>query len=90
MNHVYEHPVLDLGEWSQQRQVMYVARLHSAVEVVLTPSTTLDANVEHNTAKGVQLQNIKTAPTAWTWSYDTISDGIRADVSYDICAYRHH
>ncbi|KZV70019.1 glycoside hydrolase family 12 protein [Peniophora sp. CONT] len=42
------------------------------------------ANVEHNTAKGVQLQNIKTAPTAWTWSYDTISDGIRADVSYDI------
>ncbi|VDC05072.1 unnamed protein product [Peniophora sp. CBMAI 1063] len=42
------------------------------------------ANVEHNTAKGVQLQNIKSAPTAWSWSYDKISDGIRADVSYDI------
>jgi len=42
------------------------------------------ANVEHNTAKGVQLQNIATAPTAWNWTYQTQSSGIRADVSYDI------
>ncbi|KAF8588001.1 glycoside hydrolase family 12 protein [Ramaria rubella] len=42
------------------------------------------ANVESNTAKGVQLSAITTAPTAWTWSYQTQSAGIRADVSYDI------
>jgi len=42
------------------------------------------ANVIHNTAKGVQLGNIKTAPTSWTWEYKSESSGIRADVSYDI------
>jgi len=42
------------------------------------------ANVVHNTAKGVQLGNVKSAPTNWTWTYLTESSGIRADVSYDI------
>ncbi|KAJ3487633.1 hypothetical protein NLI96_g3398 [Meripilus lineatus] len=42
------------------------------------------ANVIHNTAKGVQLANIQSAPTSWTWDYLTESQGIRADVSYDI------
>jgi xyloglucan-specific endo-beta-1,4-glucanase len=43
-----------------------------------------DANVQSTTALGVQLSAIKSAPTAWTWHYDTQSAGIRADVSYDI------
>ncbi|KAG7091159.1 hypothetical protein E1B28_010212 [Marasmius oreades] len=42
------------------------------------------ANVESTVAKGVQLQNVVSAPTTWTWSYSTRSDGIRADVAYDI------
>ncbi|KAK7689975.1 hypothetical protein QCA50_006615 [Cerrena zonata] len=42
------------------------------------------ANVLHNTAKGIQLGNIKTAPTSWDWTYLSESQGIRADVSYDI------
>jgi len=42
------------------------------------------ANVESNTAKGVQLSAVTSAPTAWSWEYDTQSAGIRADVSYDI------
>ena len=62
----------------------------------------LDANVQSNTAKGVQvrrasilsvckgtrnthaelqLSNIASAPTSWSWTYKTQSDGIRADVS---------
>ncbi|KAI0671215.1 endocellulase [Trametes maxima] len=42
------------------------------------------ANVLHNTAKGIQLANLKSAPTAWQWEYEQRSDPIRADVSYDI------
>ncbi|TCD66855.1 hypothetical protein EIP91_000809 [Steccherinum ochraceum] len=42
------------------------------------------ANVIHNTAKGMQLSAIKSAPTSWQWQYKTSSSGIRADVSYDI------
>jgi len=42
------------------------------------------ANVIHNTAKGMQLSDIKTAYTNWIWQYKTESEGIRADVSYDI------
>lgn len=42
------------------------------------------ANLEHNTAKGMQLGTITSAPTAWNWTYVTESQGIRADVSYDI------
>ncbi|KAF9022279.1 glycoside hydrolase family 12 protein [Hymenopellis radicata] len=42
------------------------------------------ANVESTTAKGIQLANIQTAPTTWTWNYATQSNPIRADVSYDI------
>jgi xyloglucan-specific endo-beta-1,4-glucanase len=41
-------------------------------------------NVESTTAKGVQLQNIASAPTSWTWQYLSQSSGLRADVSYDI------
>ena len=62
----------------------------------------VDANVQSNTAKGVQvsaasvlivckgtrnthaelqLSNIASAPTSWSWTYKTQSDGIRADVS---------
>ncbi|KAI0067653.1 endocellulase [Artomyces pyxidatus] len=42
------------------------------------------ANVQSNTAKGVQLSAITSAPTVWNWTYATQSSGIRADVSYDI------
>ncbi|KAI0747557.1 endocellulase [Fomes fomentarius] len=42
------------------------------------------ANVLHNSAKGIQLQNIKSAPTTWQWQHQTESSGIRVDVSYDI------
>ncbi|THH02955.1 hypothetical protein EW145_g6660 [Phellinidium pouzarii] len=42
------------------------------------------ANVESNTAKGIQLSNLSTVPTSWSWTYKTQSTGIRADVSYDI------
>ncbi|KAF9268544.1 endocellulase [Marasmius fiardii PR-910] len=42
------------------------------------------ANIESKVAKGVQLQNVASAPTVWTWSYQSKSDGIRADVAYDI------
>ncbi|KAF8918184.1 endocellulase [Mucidula mucida] len=42
------------------------------------------ANVESTTAKGIQLANIQTAPTTWSWNYATRSNPIRADVSYDI------
>ncbi|KAK7057626.1 xyloglucan-specific endo-beta-1,4-glucanase A [Favolaschia claudopus] len=42
------------------------------------------ANVLSNAAKGVQLQNVASAPTSWNWNYASQSAGIRADVSYDI------
>ncbi|KAI1789967.1 endocellulase [Ganoderma leucocontextum] len=42
------------------------------------------ANVLSNSAKGVQLSALKSAPTAWSWVYESESSGIRADVSYDI------
>ncbi|RDB30199.1 Xyloglucan-specific endo-beta-1,4-glucanase A [Hypsizygus marmoreus] len=42
------------------------------------------ANVESTGAKGVQLQNVASAPTTWAWTYQTQSSGIRADVAYDI------
>ncbi|GLB34444.1 putative glycosyl hydrolase family 12 [Lyophyllum shimeji] len=42
------------------------------------------ANLISNTAKGVQLQNIHSAPTTWNWNYQSQSAGIRADVAYDI------
>ena len=39
------------------------------------------ANVISNTAKGVQLSALTSAPTAWSWVYESESSGIRADVS---------
>ncbi|KAI0629964.1 concanavalin A-like lectin/glucanase domain-containing protein [Trametes polyzona] len=42
------------------------------------------ANVIHNTAKGVQLASLASAPTAWNWWYEAQSGDIHADVSYDI------
>jgi len=42
------------------------------------------ANVQSNSAQGIQLSALKTAPTAWSWTYQSESSGIRADVSYDI------
>ncbi|KAI0634642.1 endocellulase [Trametes polyzona] len=42
------------------------------------------ANVLHNSAKGVQLSNLKSAPTSWQWTYESVSNPVRADVSYDI------
>jgi len=42
------------------------------------------ANVESTTVKGIQLSALQTAPTSWSWSYGSASDGLRADVSYDI------
>ena len=39
------------------------------------------ANVLSNTAQGVQLSSLKSAPTAWSWVYESESSGIRADVS---------
>ncbi|PSR70920.1 hypothetical protein PHLCEN_2v13192 [Hermanssonia centrifuga] len=42
------------------------------------------ANLQHNTAMGMQLSQITTAPTVWNWTYLAESEGIRADVSYDI------
>ncbi|KAJ7441475.1 endocellulase, partial [Mycena galericulata] len=42
------------------------------------------ANVESLKAKGVQLSNIASAPTSWSWNYATQSSGVRADVAYDI------
>ncbi|KAI0775593.1 concanavalin A-like lectin/glucanase domain-containing protein [Trametes elegans] len=41
-------------------------------------------NVYHNTAKGMQLQDITSAPSKWQWYYQSASDDLRADVSYDI------
>ncbi|KAI0823250.1 concanavalin A-like lectin/glucanase domain-containing protein [Trametes gibbosa] len=41
-------------------------------------------NVYHNTAKGMQLQDIVTAPTSWQWFYKSASSDLRADVSYDL------
>ncbi|KAJ7072698.1 endocellulase [Mycena amicta] len=42
------------------------------------------ANVLSNASKGVQLQNVASAPTSWNWTYASQSAGIRADVAYDI------
>ncbi|KAF9257397.1 endocellulase [Marasmius fiardii PR-910] len=42
------------------------------------------ANVESQVAKGVQLQNIASVPTAWAWSYQSKSNPIRANVAYNI------
>ncbi len=39
------------------------------------------ANILSNSAKGVQLSALKSAPTAWSWVYESESSGIRADVS---------
>ncbi|EJF57890.1 concanavalin A-like lectin/glucanase [Dichomitus squalens LYAD-421 SS1] len=41
-------------------------------------------NVYHNTAKGMQLQDIVSAPTSWQWYYQSASNDLAADVSYDI------
>ncbi|KAI0629966.1 concanavalin A-like lectin/glucanase domain-containing protein [Trametes polyzona] len=41
-------------------------------------------NVYHNTAKGMQLQDITSAPTSWQWYYKSASSDLRADVSYDL------
>ncbi|KAF8829374.1 hypothetical protein HHX47_DHR3001067 [Lentinula edodes] len=61
-----------------------VARLIKTIPKLPSSSLDPDANVLSNTAKGVQLSNIASAPTSWSWTYETQSDGIRADVSYDI------
>ncbi|KAH9932824.1 concanavalin A-like lectin/glucanase [Epithele typhae] len=42
------------------------------------------ANVDHNTAKGMQLQDIVSAPTSWQWNYQSADSDLRADISYDI------
>uniref|UniRef100_A0A0W0FVV1 Putative endocellulase n=1 Tax=Moniliophthora roreri TaxID=221103 RepID=A0A0W0FVV1_MONRR len=42
------------------------------------------ANAESTVAKGVQLQDVVSAPTTWSWNYESQSEGIRADVAYDI------
>jgi len=42
------------------------------------------ANVISNSAKGKQLSAISSAPTKWNWQYVSKSDGIRADVAYDV------
>jgi xyloglucan-specific endo-beta-1,4-glucanase len=42
------------------------------------------ANVISNSAKGVQLSHIASAPSSWSWTYQSKSNPIRADVSYDI------
>ncbi|KAI0738873.1 concanavalin A-like lectin/glucanase domain-containing protein [Daedaleopsis nitida] len=41
-------------------------------------------NVYHNTAKGMQLQDVVSAPTTWQWDYRSATEDLRADVSYDI------
>ncbi|KAI0687000.1 concanavalin A-like lectin/glucanase domain-containing protein [Earliella scabrosa] len=41
-------------------------------------------NVYHNTAKGMQLQDVVAAPTSWQWRYQSASDDLRADVAYDV------
>ncbi|RDX48755.1 concanavalin A-like lectin/glucanase [Lentinus brumalis] len=41
-------------------------------------------NVYHNTAKGMQLRDIVSAPTSWQWRYQSASNDLAADVSYDI------
>ncbi|EIW52482.1 uncharacterized protein TRAVEDRAFT_184689, partial [Trametes versicolor FP-101664 SS1] len=41
-------------------------------------------NLYHNTAKGMQLQDIVTAPTNWQWFYKSADSDLRADVSYDL------
>ncbi|RPD56689.1 concanavalin A-like lectin/glucanase [Lentinus tigrinus ALCF2SS1-7] len=41
-------------------------------------------NLYHNTAKGMQLQDVVSAPTSWQWKYQSASNDLRADVSYDI------
>ncbi|KDQ50910.1 glycoside hydrolase family 12 protein [Jaapia argillacea MUCL 33604] len=41
-------------------------------------------NLISNTAKGVQLSAIQSAPSTYEWTYLTQSSGLRADVSYDI------
>ncbi|KAJ7429857.1 endocellulase [Mycena galericulata] len=42
------------------------------------------ANVEAINAKGVQLSNISSAPTSWSWNFGTQSSGTQGDVAYDI------
>ncbi|KAJ7775930.1 endocellulase [Mycena maculata] len=42
------------------------------------------ANVESLDAKGVQLSNISSAPTSWSWNFETQSSGTQGDVAYDI------
>ena len=33
---------------------------------------------------GVQLQNVKSAPTVWQWTHESQSQGIRVDVAFDV------
>ncbi|KAJ3564042.1 hypothetical protein NP233_g4312 [Leucocoprinus birnbaumii] len=40
-------------------------------------------NLASNTAKGKQLSSIGSAPTSWSWNYQS-NNNVRADVSYDI------
>ncbi|KAJ7450698.1 endocellulase [Mycena galericulata] len=42
------------------------------------------ANVESVNAKGVQLSNIASAPTSWSWNFGTKSSATQGDVAYDI------
>ncbi|EMD39505.1 glycoside hydrolase family 12 protein [Gelatoporia subvermispora B] len=42
------------------------------------------ANVQQNVGMGVQLSDLASVPTTWQWTYESQSDGLRADVSYDI------
>ncbi|EED80546.1 endo-1,4-beta-D-glucanase [Postia placenta Mad-698-R] len=42
------------------------------------------ANVLQTTYQGITLSTITSAPTSWTWEYESSSSGLRADVAYDI------
>ncbi|KZT12232.1 glycoside hydrolase family 12 protein [Laetiporus sulphureus 93-53] len=41
-------------------------------------------NVQQTSANGMTLSKITSAPTSWTWEYQSISSDLVADVSYDI------
>lgn len=41
-------------------------------------------NVNQLSANGMLLSEIVSAPTSWTWEYESIASGTVADVSYDI------
>ncbi|KAF7763621.1 CAZyme family GH12 [Agaricus bisporus var. burnettii] len=42
------------------------------------------ANIIADNAMGKQLSAVTSAPTSWSWSYETKSDPIRANVAYDL------